>query len=172
MDKCGEINKINGCHLRLRKTRLLRLGSQVPAKRGGAAVAVQWFAETGAPGSRGRLAPPPESRPAPAAPALAVASRGVRGGPLTPRRSEGLEGKFCSGRGVGRPGVGRGAGIPGAAASGWEAGLGSDFRRRRRLRLPGAGEGGCCVVFAPPHHYSSPRPSEDRGLPGPRPRVG
>lgn len=75
----------------MRKTRLLRLGSQVPAERGGPAVAVQWFAETGAPGSRGRLAPPPESRPAPAAPALAVASRGVRGGPLTPKRSEGLE---------------------------------------------------------------------------------
>nr|KAF6355894.1 Rieske Fe-S domain containing [Myotis myotis] len=53
--------------------------------------AAQRLPETGAPGSRGRLAPPPEARPLPAAPALAVASRGVRGGPLTARRSEELE---------------------------------------------------------------------------------
>lgn len=45
-----------------------------------------------------------------AAVAHAVAPRGVRRGPHSPRRSEGLEkGKLCSRRGVGRPGAGRGS---------------------------------------------------------------
>lgn len=116
--------------------------------------AAQQLPETGAPGSRGRLAPPPEARPLPAAPATAVASRGVRGGPLTTRRSEGLEGKLCPDRGVQRPGLGKGGarcfrlgggprlGLPATAAA-WAA---------------WAGEGGFRVAFALPTSLPTPRP--------------
>lgn len=79
--------------------------------------------------------------------------------------------------------AGHGAGLARAAASGWEAGLGSDFRRQRqRLRLPRAGLSGSRVTFVPglspaasrasapgrltinPRDGLPPRHSEARGL--------
>lgn len=135
--------------------------------------AAQWLPETGAPGSRGRLAPPPEARPLPAAPALAVASRGVRGGPLTARRSEELEGKFCSDRGLRRAGVGRG-GARGGRCFRLGGGPGLGLPATAAAWAAWAGEGGFRVLWPspPPPPTPHPRLSEQRGLPGPRPSVG
>lgn len=110
--------------------------------------------EAGAPASRGRRAPPPEARPAPAAPALAVVSRGVRGGPLAPRRSEELEGKFCPARGALRPGVGWG-GVRGGRRFRLGGGPGLGLPAPAAAGAAWAGGGGCGGAPALPAFLST-----------------